>query len=677
MKILCKKLQLPCFFILVCIFFLPPLRGYAQSDPLLDSAVKYRPTAPDQALVMAKKAYSSSQEKSVQAKSLLLMGALYADLSRYDSSLIFSQQSLELFQASNDSLQIGEAYENMGIAYEYQGEYQKALDHYLTAYTIRKKLSLEKEQAYSLNSIGNIHVILTNYSKALELFYEVLRLGRKVSDEQVIINAYNNIGMVYDYNNDLDKALEYYQKAATGFRDLKNESGLGGALNNIGLVYKNKGAPEQAIPVYQEALAIFSKLKSDFGVAVLQNNLGVASGLLNKPEEALSYHRQALATNTRIGNMDGISNSNNSIGECYLKLKQFSQAIHYFGKGLEMATQIKSKDRMAEAYEGLSGAWEGKNDFKKSLFYFREAKVLRDSILTAEKFQKLYDMEQKYESALKETQIVLLKTESENQKLSIAQQQELIRQRNTQLILILSFILLISLVVYLFFSRLNVIQKARVQSLQNENEHAIIKSIYEQRISISKDMHDEIGSGLTHIALLSELITNRQQGPAEIKKEMETISDISGKLIQSMSEIIWALNPQNETLDNLAAYLREQTNAYFEPFNVQYSMDVPAVIPDSKLTNIQRRNLFLVTKETLNNALKHSDASRINLTLTVQDGLLKFCVSDNGKGFDLEKIRRSANGLGNMRSRMKEIHGIFDIVSSEKGTTVTYAMPLN
>jgi two-component system sensor histidine kinase UhpB len=663
-------------FLSFCIFLLFINECKAQTQQLLDSASKYRSSAPDQALIFAQRALSVSSDKKAEGKCLLTMGILYSDLSKYDSALLCLDKSMKIFQLENDSAQLGEVYENTGVAYEYQSEYQKALDNYQTAFAIRKNLKLIKEQAYSLNSIGNIHVFLNNYPKALELFLEVLRLGQEVGDEQVITNGYNNIGMVYDYNNDLDKALDYYQKARKGFEKLKNDSGLGGALNNIGLVYKNKGEPQNAIPVYKEALAIYTKLKSRFGIAVLENNLGVAFELTGNLEEALNYHHQALEMNTQIGNADGISNSNNSIGQCYLKLKQFAKANEFFSKGLETAKHIKAKDRMAESYEGMSKSWENLKDYKRSLDFYREAKILRDSILTAEKFQKLYDMEQKYESALKEKQIALLNAESEKQKLAIVQQQNLISKKNIQLTLIISFTILIALVVYLFYSRITLIQKAKVQALQNEKEQAVLKSVYEQRISISKDMHDEIGSGLTHIAMLSDLISSQQPPTQDVRKEVETISDVSRRLIQSMSEIIWALNPQNETLDNLVAYIREQTNEYFEPFNVEYKMNVPSNIPSIKLTNIQRRNLFLVTKETLNNALKHSKASVINFNLLYQNGALKFTVNDNGKGFDFEKIRRSANGLKNMKSRIEDLNGSFEIASSAGGTVVTYAIPL-
>ncbi len=662
--------------VVVLMLVLAPCFSSAQSTTLLDSAQQLKSTSPDAAFNIAKRAYHVAVDDTTRAQALLVMGTLHTDLGRYDSALQSLEQALTLYKGLKDSARIAEVYEYRGVAWEFLTNNANALENYEAAYKLRKQLKLTREQAYSLNSIGNIQVYLYNYPKALENFLEALRLGEEVGDEQVITNAYNNIGMVYDYTDDLDKALDYYQKAREGFKKLNNLGGLGGALNNIGLIYKNKGEPAKAIPVYEEALAIFTKLKSPFGVGVLQNNLGVAYQLQGKYEESLAFHQKALRTNTQIGNQDGIANSNNSIGQVYLAVGRYRDAIASFATGLEMATKIPSKDRMAEAYEGLSTGWERLHDYKKSLDFMKEARVLRDSILSAEKFQKLYEMEQKYQSALKEQQIALLNVETENQKLTLAEQRQLISKRDLQLTLLISSVVLIALVVYLYYSRLRLIQNAKVQALTNEKEQAVIKSIYEQRLNISKDMHDEIGSGLTHIAMLSEVLAVRPNVASDVKKEIHTITDVTRTLIQSMSEIIWALNPHNETLSNLIAYLREQTNKLFESFDVEYAMTVQEGICDVKLGNIQRRNLFLVTKETLNNALKHANASRIELSICSDERQLNFEVRDNGVGFDPENVRRSANGLRNMRSRMEEISGTFEIRGTGEGTIIKYCLPL-
>ena len=199
-------------------------------------------------------------------------------------------------------------------------------------------------------------------------------------------------------------------------------------------------------------------------------------------------------------------------------------------------------------------------------------------------------------------------------------------------------------------------------------------AINAERLRISADMHDEIGSGITHIALLSELVQAQHKG--ESKKEMQIISSSAHKLVQTISEIIWALNPQNDTLENLLAYMREQSQQYFEPFDKDFTIDFPEEIPAIKLTNEMRRNLYLVTKELLNNALKHADASAINLSFRIINKELLFMVSDNGTGINEGKKRSDANGMKNLKKRMNDIGGTITWSSKAQGTEVKYVLPL-
>jgi signal transduction histidine kinase/ligand-binding sensor domain-containing protein len=216
-------------------------------------------------------------------------------------------------------------------------------------------------------------------------------------------------------------------------------------------------------------------------------------------------------------------------------------------------------------------------------------------------------------------------------------------------------------------------RKVEVKMRELEKQAAIIS----ERLRISKDMHDEIGSGLTHIALLSELSATQSRVEVEMKQDIETISGTAQKLVQSMGEIIWAINPQNDTLENLMAYIREQTHNYFEPFSIQYTVDFPEEVPEVRLSNVQRRNIFLVTKEALNNALKHSNGTCIRLSMQVSEKAVHFRVEDNGVGVKQEKTRPYSNGMKNMNSRINELGGFIEIFPGEiGGTVVQFNVPI-
>ncbi len=237
-----------------------------------------------------------------------------------------------------------------------------------------------------------------------------------------------------------------------------------------------------------------------------------------------------------------------------------------------------------------------------------------------------------------------------------------------------TFVIILVLVLLIVFITYSVVQLRVKQKLRRFEKQADIDA---ERNRISKDMHDEIGNGLTHIALLSELIQVQHKPGSDIKKEISAISTSARKLVQTMSEIIWALSPQNDTLDNLLAYVREQSQQYFEGMQIDFNIDFPDVLPNITLTNEQRRNLFLVTKEALANAMKHAQATSIRLNLVITSEKYCFNVMDDGIGMGFNKQKVSSNGIKNMRKRMEDIGGTIQWINLPKGTLVEYCLELD
>jgi signal transduction histidine kinase/ligand-binding sensor domain-containing protein len=192
------------------------------------------------------------------------------------------------------------------------------------------------------------------------------------------------------------------------------------------------------------------------------------------------------------------------------------------------------------------------------------------------------------------------------------------------------------------------------------------RAIEAERTRISKDMHDDIGSGLSKIAIMSELLKNRfvrEQEENDLNRSVEKISSTASDLVDSMSQIVWAMNPQNDNLENLVSYLRQFAFDFFDDFNIYCKVDFPDEIKPVKLSQEARRNIFLVVKETLNNILKHAGASTVTLSFCNDDNHFRLTVTDDGKGFDTGNTHRFGNGLINMKKRIADIGGQYSILS--------------
>jgi len=214
--------------------------------------------------------------------------------------------------------------------------------------------------------------------------------------------------------------------------------------------------------------------------------------------------------------------------------------------------------------------------------------------------------------------------------------------------------------------------KAENLMKEYEKELAVFKAQQQERERISADMHDELGSGMTAIRLMSEIARNKMKENTPV--EIEKISSSANDVLNKMNAIIWSMNSGNDTLDNLVSYIRSYSLEYFENTPIECNVHTPEDIPDKELTGDKRRNIFLCVKETLNNAWKHSNASIITIDIKINHSLV-IQITDNGKGVDMQNLRQFGNGLKNIARRMEGIGGKFTI-KNNPGAVTTLELPL-
>jgi signal transduction histidine kinase len=212
-------------------------------------------------------------------------------------------------------------------------------------------------------------------------------------------------------------------------------------------------------------------------------------------------------------------------------------------------------------------------------------------------------------------------------------------------------------------------RKMKLQALELEKQ----KELEKERQRISREMHDDIGAGLTRITLMADMIARKQEGISEVKE----ISGTSRKLVGSMREIIWTMNPENGTLERLFAYLRETFKSQVEYSGIEGRVSFPDKPPDMILNNEQLHHIILVCREAVNNAICHSGCKNILLQSGIKDNSLWFCIMDDGKGLPETDTKRG-NGLRNMKSRIAELGGEFLLETGvNRGTSIRFFIPLH
>lgn len=202
------------------------------------------------------------------------------------------------------------------------------------------------------------------------------------------------------------------------------------------------------------------------------------------------------------------------------------------------------------------------------------------------------------------------------------------------------------------------------------------RAMAQERARIARDLHDDLGSSLTEISMLATASPGLELPSEEAVERMETIAGKSRTLVHALDEIVWAVDPERDTLASVARYLASYAEEFLAGLNVACRVQIPNVFPDQVVSGEVRHHLFLAVKEALNNAIRHGGATEIGFRVRVLKDRLLISIADNGSGFDTSS-RLNGHGLLNLRNRLEHLHGRCELDSSPgMGTTVSLHLPL-
>lgn len=203
------------------------------------------------------------------------------------------------------------------------------------------------------------------------------------------------------------------------------------------------------------------------------------------------------------------------------------------------------------------------------------------------------------------------------------------------------------------------------------------QAIEKERQRIAKDMHDQLGAGLTQVGLLGELARRDADKPERAKVHASRICEVAREQAQTLDEIVWTVEPKNDLLNKLAAYIAVYAEQFFKAAAIRCRLDIPPGLPPEPLSAELRHNLFLAVKEGLNNIAKHAGASEVHIRFALNDSKLEIGIEDDGTGFAVHQGSSFGNGLSNMKHRIEEVGGHFTLDSAPaKGTRLHFEVPL-
>lgn len=597
---------------------------------------KYLYINPEQGNKYGKKALEISLNDSVKAKIVSSMANNYLMISNFKEALSHYEEALQIYIDNGDTESEAKVTGNLGFYYFYLGDYGKSMDNQYKALKIFESLD---------NKLGQANTLLALSS----LFRE---------------------------QKHFEKSMEHSKAALKLFEGLNDELGIASTKTIVANAYLALNKDELAIQSFTEANNIFSKFGNKINIA---ENMLLMSDVDRKKgnyQKAIATIKEAEIMFEEYGSSHGISRSNFLIGNIYYlnsdKEKSFSsKAISHLEKSIEIAKSINFLEGIEKPAEILSQIYAKQGKDKLAYQYLKLYIESHDTLAANETKIKIQNLTTQREIELKNKQIEL-------DRLAVAKK----RNERGYFIAGLIFLLLTSSLIYRNFktqkslntnleSTLETLKSTQTQLVETEKQ----KQVAETRARISQDIHDDISSGLTKISWLVEMmkVSKISQTNADDNNLLDKINSYSKDTVSKLSEIIWSTNPQQDTINGLLSFMRTHINKYLQDTGIDFKIDFPDFEQDYPIGPEIKRNLFLVLKESLHNAVKYSKANLINIKFLIEQNSYELMISDNGKGFEQGTLSGTGYGLSGMEKRMKSINGTLEIQSIiNKGTSLIF-----
>lgn len=556
---------------------------------------------------------------------------------------------------------------------------------------VLRTLSYDKDRdlytKYSLQ-LARICIKKANYKDAQQTAYTLLQKAEKSHDAIGVIYALTYIGWTYMEMEQLPAALEWFHKAEAELDASRPDLDYSPLYSNIAAVLDDLGKRDSAMIYVHRAIAISGKSQS---LAYLANALAIQSDIflhLGRTRDAETSLNRALDIRRQIGDPFYVLSDMAALASIYSRDNNTAEGIRLCREGIALARQYHFTPKELYLNEALAENYNAAGDYKNYSATLREIIALKDTLYRNNSNQALANLQANYESEKKENTII-------EQKYILVRERYLTWGVTALLILFLIFGVI-------FFEIRRHRQALRDQQFETESlrkrQLAIDQTREEERKRILADLHDELGSGLSSIRIMSDLLAGHTQQPGLVARYAQKISDISRETAQGMNTIIWALNYENDTVQNLGEYIGNFGEALFEHSGICFHLILPADLPDLQLSGAHRKNLFLCVKESLHNVLKHSGARNAWVSITLKDGLLRLTVADDGRGLSpaLDPVNgqpdpaanavasiishpfapsKWGNGLKNIVRRMREIGGQVKVHPSP-GLSIDLEVPL-
>ncbi len=584
------------------------------------------------------------------------------------------KEALSISEKINYKKGIADAYTYIAEAHYWKSDFISAIDNHSKALKLYSELADELNISIVLNDLGNDYFWKGDYPTALNYFLKALKVAEKLNTKISLMSIYISIGQANEAQHKDTTALEYYFKALKVSNELMDKRGIQAASGNIGTIYYKWGNNDKAIDFFNTAMNLSYELNLKYGIQSSAMRLG--NIYLNKKEyeKALDYFMKMLEIARKSDEKDGMSVALEEIGNIYVHQNKFKEAEHYLLHSKAVADSIGALVRKRDVANSLSQLYEKINRSDKALEFFKLYKATNDSIYNAENSRQMGDLKTNFAVEKKETEL-----KAEHEKKDIIAAHEINHQKNVRNYSLagLAALLLFSILLY---NRFQLKQKALFQKelikQQELRSKAVIDAEEKERMRIAQELHDGLGQQLSAVKLnMSSLESSLELKNNEQKVMMQNALEIIDESVKEVRAVSHNMMPNALLKSGLGIAVREFLNRISHTDKLKIELEITGL--KERLESTTETILFRVLQEIVNNIIKHSEATIVNIQIVRHDKELTMMVEDNGIGFDISKIKSDGIGLKNIQSRIEYLNGTVHYDSQpQKGTTVIIEVPI-
>jgi signal transduction histidine kinase len=361
-----------------------------------------------------------------------------------------------------------------------------------------------------------------------------------------------------------------------------------------------------------------------------------------------------------------------NIGNYYADQNQLDSSATYYALGLKYSRYTHSYRQMRLAYEGLAGLEERRGNHRAALDYMKLVSAYKDSVQLFQGNSAISEMYAKYQTAEKERELAQTKLAVSEKDRRIAQAGLKLERERQKRIVWSGLVFLLLAGGFFFFRSLYRKRKAALLEIETTKKNEQLRrerELNEQKISISRELHDNIGSQLTYMISSMDNLTYKINEDNPLRDGIAGLSDFGRGTMQELRSTIWAMNSEDGSVELLFSKLEELRSKV--PLTLQLENRTEREIP---LKSIEMLNLYRIAQEALQNAIKYAGANNFSVVCRQEQEGVTFTFADDGSGFDT-LVSGHGNGLRNMRHRCEQIGGTFALRSEkEQGTTISCAL---